>query len=371
MNLEGRKLSTSKNWAVWVHEYVEAFEGKEDVLRYNLIKNMPEQRDSEFTWKGYQETNNNELVNNLANFINRVIVLTNKYYEGIIPEIDQNQVIISSANQLDTSYQDSELVELHDRLQDLGSHIRAYEFRAALQKLLEISATGNQLLQFNEPWKKIKTDPEVVKVILNTSLQVVAALSVACRPFLPFTANKIRTILNLPLLEDKGEYLDMLNKLSEGEIILPAGHQIGKPEHLFTKIPDELIDAQIEKLEAAEKTNKVQYSPLKDEISFEDFTKLDIRTGSIIAAEKVQKTKKLLKLEVDLGFEKRTVVSGIAEFFEPENIVGQKVLVLANLAPRKLRGIESQGMILMAENHLGELAFVSSGDEISNGFVVR
>ena len=356
LNLEGRKLSTSKNWAVWVHEYVEEFAGREDELRYNMIKNMPEQRDSEFTWKGYQETNNNELVNNLGNFINRVIVLTNKYYDGVVPSINPNLQIVDSNNQLETSFQESELIDLHDRLQSIGEHIRAYEFRAALKVLMEISSTGNQLLQFNEPWKLIKTDEETVKVVMNTALQVVTALSVACRPFLPFTSDKIRAILNLPKLEDKGEYLDILNQLCEGEVILPTGHQINKPTHLFTKIPDEVIEAQIAKLEAAEKANKgVEYAPIKETIAFEDFSKIDIRTGTILEAEKVKKTKKLLKLKVDLGVEERTVVSGIAEYFQPENIIGQKVLLLANLAPRKLRGIESQGMILMAENDEGVL----------------
>lgn len=372
LNLEGRKLSTSKNWAVWVHEYVEEFAGKEDELRYNMIKNMPEQKDSEFTWKGYQETNNNELVNNFANFINRVIVLTNKYYDGVVPTIDQNLQIVDSSNQIEMSYQESELVDLHDKLQDLGQHIRTYEFRAALKVLMEISSTGNQLLQFNEPWKKVKTDEETVKVVMNTALQVVTALSVACRPFLPFTSDKIRDILNLPRLEDNGEYMDLLNKLSEGEVILPNGHQINKPNHLFTKIPDEVIDAQIAKLEATDKANQgVSYEPVKETIAFDDFTKLDLRTGTILAAEKVKKTKKLLKLTVDLGFEERTVVSGIAEFFKPEDIIGQQVLLLANLAPRKLRGIESQGMILMAENSDGVLDFVSPEDGMGNGFVVR
>ncbi len=372
LNLEGRKLSTSKNWAVWVHEYVEEFPGKEDELRYNMIKNMPEQRDSEFTWKGYQESNNNELVNNLANFINRVVVLTNKYYEGVVPTIDQDIQIVDSSNQIEMSYQESELVDLHDKLQDLGQHIRTYEFRAALKVLMEISSTGNQLLQFNEPWKMIKIDEEPVKVVMNTALQVVTALSVACRPFLPFTSDKIRDLLNLPHLKDEGEYMDILNKLSEGEVLIPDGHQIGKSNHLFTKIPDEVIEAQVAKLEAAEKANKgVEYAPVKETISFDDFTKLDIRTGTISAAEKVKKTKKLLKLTIDLGFEERTVVSGIAEFFKPADIVGQQVVLLANLAPRKLKGIESQGMILMAESPDGELAFVNPNDGIGNGFIVK
>ena len=237
---------------------------------------------------------------------------------------------------------------------------------------MEISSTGNQLLQFNEPWKMIKIDEEPVKVVMNTALQVVTALSVACRPFLPFTSDKIRDLLNLPHLKDEGEYMDILNKLSEGEVLIPDGHQIGKSNHLFTKIPDEVIEAQVAKLEAAEKANKgVEYAPVKETISFDDFTKLDIRTGTISAAEKVKKTKKLLKLTIDLGFEERTVVSGIAEFFKPADIVGQQVVLLANLAPRKLKGIESQGMILMAESPDGELAFVNPNDGIGNGFIVK
>ena len=372
MNLEGRKISTSKNWAVWVHEYVEEFAGREDELRYNMIKNMPEQRDSEFTWKGYQESNNNELVNNLANFINRVIVLTNKYYNGEVPTIDENLAFVSSSNQLETSFQDAELVELHDRLQDLGTQIRAFDFRGALKILMEISSSGNQLLQFNEPWKQVKTDPEVVKVVMNTALQVVAALSIACRPFMPFTADKIRAILNLPALEEKGEYLDVLDKLSEGLCILETGHKINQPQHLFTKIPDAVIEKQVQKLEATDKaSHAIVYQPVKDTVTFDDFSKIDIRTGTILEAEKMKKANKLLKLTIDIGFEKRTIVSGIAEYFQPENIIGRQVLLLANLAPRKLRGIESEGMILMAENETGELDFVSPGAKMGNGFTVK
>ena len=374
LNLEGKKLSTSKNWAVWVHEYVEEFEGRIDELRYNLIKNMPEQRDSEFTWKGFQETTNNELVNNFANFVNRVVVLTNKYYEGEVPEFNPDQIIIDSNSQADTSFHDAELLALHDQLQDLGEQIRSYEFRAALTTLLGISARGNQLLQFNEPWKAIKTQPETVKVVLNVGLQIVAALSVACRPFLPFTSDKLRGLLNLPPLEDKGELTDILSKLSEGSPILEAGHTIGVPIHLFTKIEDSIIEGQIEKLNAASvanAANDISYEPVKETITYDDFSKLDIRTGVILEAEKVKKTKKLLKLKIDIGAEERTVVSGIAEYYQPENIVGQEVLLLANLAPRTLRGIESQGMILMAENEKGELAFVQPKVAFGGGFTVK
>jgi len=372
MNLEGRKLSTSKNWAVWVHEYVEELPGKEDELRYNLIKNMPEQRDSEFTWKGFQETTNNELVNNLANFVNRVVVLTNKYYEGAVPAFNPNVAIIDSQNQVETSFHDAELLALHDQLQELGNQIRSFDFRAALTTLMGISSTGNQLLQFNEPWKTIKTDPDAVKVVMSASLQIVAALSVACRPFLPFTADKIRTLLNLPPLKDEGEFNGILDLLAAGNSIVEAAHIIGKPNHLFTKIGDEVIAAQVEKLTAAAASNApTSYEAVKETITFEDFSKMDIRTGVITAAQKVKKTKKLLHLTVDIGFEERTVVSGIAEFYDPEKIIGQPVLLLANLAPRKLRGIESQGMILMAENDKGELTFVHPKEGFGGGFTVK
>ncbi len=371
LNLEGRKLSTSKNWAVWVHEYIEDFPGREDELRYNLIKNMPEQRDSEFTWKGFQESTNNELVNNLANFVNRVVVLTNKYYEGLVPDFDPNDAIIDSQNQTETSFHDSELLSLHDQLQELGEAIRKYEFRAALTTLMGISASGNQLLQFNEPWKAVKNDPQLVKVVMNAALQIVAALSVACQPFLPFTSDKLRALLNLPAIQ-AGELNIILDKLSEGTSILDIGHKISTPNHLFSKVEDALIDTQVEKLNAtAAASAVVAHTPIKETITFDDFTKMDIRTGVILEAEKVKKTKKLLKLIVDIGLEQRTIVSGIAEFYDPAKIIGQEVLLLANLSPRKLKGIESQGMILMAENEKGELTFVSPTAGFGAGFTVR
>ncbi len=377
MNLEGRKISTSRNWAVWVHEYVEEFAGREDDLRYNMVKNMPEQRDSEFTWKGFQETTNNELVNNFANFVNRVVVLTSKYYDGKVPAFDDNQQIIGSKDSEELSTHEAELVDLHDRLQDVGQHIRQYDFRGALQSLMEISSAGNQLLQFNEPWKQQKTNPELVKVVMNLGIQIVAALSVACRPFMPFTSDKMRNMLNLPPIKEKGELLTILNQLSEGKVIALAEHQLGEPTHLFTRIPDQVIEAQIKKLEEADAAHQdganteVDLTPLKDHIEFPDFTKMDLRTGTIMAAEKVKKTDKLLQLTVDIGLEKRTVVSGIAEFFKPEDLIGQKVVLVANLAPKKLRGIESQGMVLMAEGENGQLGFVSPPDDWGNGFVVR
>jgi methionyl-tRNA synthetase len=380
MNLEGRKISTSKNWAVWVHEYVEEFAGKEDVLRYNMIKLMPEQKDSEFTWKGFQETNNNELVNNIANFINRVIVLTNKYYEGVVPEINYDQPFASSKNATETSFIDMELLDLYDKIHELGTFIETFNFRDALRTLMEISSIGNQLLQFNEPWSRQKTDPEQVKVVMVTALQIVTAISVICRPFMPFTSDRLREMLNLAPIADNGDLLQIKDALSEGALILPEGHRIGEAQHLFTRISDEVIAAQVKKLKDSDAENQaalaaepvaIQYPPIKETIAFEDFNKIDLRTGTIVSAEKVKGAKKLLQLQIDLGFETRQIVSGIAEHFEPEAIIGQQVVVVANLAPRELRGTTSNGMILMGEDEKGNLAFVNPKDGFSNGFFVK
>ncbi|MEM0995252.1 MAG: methionine--tRNA ligase, partial [Bacteroidota bacterium] len=327
MNLEGDKISTSRNWAVWVHEYVKEFEGKEDELRYNMIKNMPEQRDSEFTWKGYQETNNNELVNNFANFVNRVIVLTNKYYGGVVPEFDTDASINGSNELGEQVLFKAELLLLASRLERLGKHIEAFEFRAALGELMEISSAGNQLLQFNEPWRMVKTDPERVKIVMNLAVQYVAVLSVAGRPFLPFTSDKLQTILNLPKIDEQGELENILQQLKAQKAIVDIGHQLNQPSHLFTRIPDEVIAAQVQKLEDTKKENQgIDYQPVADTIQFDDFTKIDLRTGTIIAAQKVKKANKLLHLTVDLGFEVRSVVSGIAKFYDPMEIIGQEVV---------------------------------------------
>ncbi len=379
LNLEGRKLSTSKNWAVWVHEYCEEFAGQEDVLRYNMIKNMPEQKDAEFTWKNFQETNNTELVNNLANFVNRVVVLTHKYYGGIVPGFDPEQEIESGSAAGEKSFFDKEIRLIYQKMIALGDEIEHYNFRQALQIVMEISSFGNLLLQSNEPWKTVKTDPEKVKVVMNLGLQIVATLAVVTRPFLPFSAEKLRKLVNLPAFSDNGEWLDLLNEFAEGNPVLPANHAINEPEHLFSRIPDEVIQAQISKLEATEKSNlaatetekPVEFSPMKETISIDDFVKLDIRTGTILTAEPMPKSKKLLKLSVDLGFEKRTILSGIAEHFSAEEVIGKQVIVLANLAPRLMMGIESQGMILMAENEAGKLSFVSPESGWTNGFGVK
>lgn len=372
MNLEGDKLSTSRNWAVWVHEYLQAFEGKQDELRYNMVKNMPELRDSEFTWKGYQDTNNNELVNNLANFVNRVVVLTNKYYEGRLPKVDTSLSIKSSTSPNVDSTFEVELKRIHERLIQLDECIRRYDCRGGLNEVMEISSIGNQLLQFNEPWKTIKTDPEQVKVVLYLGVQIVTALSVACRPFLPFTSDKLRNMLQLERIQEKGELKSMIATLAKGKPLVKAGHQIGEPSYLFERIPDEVIAAQIQKLEDTKKANAgISYPELAENIQFDDFAKLDLRIGTIIQAEKVKKANKLLQLIVDLGFEQRTIVSGIAAYFKPEDIIGQQVVVVANLAPKALRGIESKGMILMAEDENGALTFVAPPKGWINGFKVR
>lgn len=377
MNLEGNKISTSRNWAVWVHEYLDEMPGMEDELRYTLIKNMPEQKDSEFTWAGYQEAVNNELVNNLANFVNRVIVLTNKYYDGIVPEFDEDEMIKGASSDDEMSFHESELIQLFDKVQEVAQSIRSYDFRGGIQQVMEISSLGNQLLQFNEPWKLQKTEPELVKIVMNLSVQYVAALSVIVRPFLPFLSDKLRKLLNLDLITESGELKTMLDALAEGEHLVPVGHKVGEPEHVFTRVDDDLIQKQVDKLQASKENTSaaadtINYAPIKEEISYDDFMKMDIRTATVLEAEKVKKADKLLKITLDVGFETRTVVSGIAQHYKPEDIIGQKVSYLVNLAPRKIRGVESAGMILMAEDSSGKLVFVQPSEpEFENGGGIR
>lgn len=373
MNLEGNKISTSRNWAVWVHEYIEDFPERIDELRYCMIKNMPELKDSEFTWKSWQDANNNELVANIANFINRVVVLVNKYYDGSVPEFDDMEEFIGS-NGEEGEFFESELMTLHDDMDELCHYLRTFSFREALSQLMAISTKGNQILQYNEPWKKIKSEPEGVALVLNVAMQYVTALSVGIRPFMPFTSDKIRSILNLPLLEEKSELLDLVTNLSENIPAIESGHKIGESLHLFTRIDDSVVEQQIEKLKnnppiAAQTTSK-KYKEMKPEIVYDEFIKNDLRVATILEAEKVEKADKLLKLTLDLGFEKRTVVSGIALYFKPEEIIGKKVTLLANLAPRKLKGIESQGMILMSENEDGSLKFVTAPEDAENGATI-
>jgi methionyl-tRNA synthetase len=355
-----------------VHEFCQELPQHIDVLRYYLTKTMPEQKDSEFTWKGFQDANNNELVNNLANFINRVLVLTNKYYDGVIPNFDEDMPLTDPINMDEFTYLDSELLRVYDYLFDIHQKIISFDFRGGLKTVMELSAYGNQLLQNNEPWKIIKTDPDTVKLIMFLSNQVVAALSVAMHPFMPDAANRLRNMLGLPSIEENGELLDMMNVLAEGEFLLNPEHKLGTSSHLFTKIPDEVISAQQEKLVAGTaSSNNITFEPVKENIAFDDFAKIDLRTGTIIAAEKVRKAKKLLKLTIDLGFEERTIVSGISEHFEADEIIGKKVSVVVNLAPKTLRGVESNGMILMSENNEGVLNFVSPPKGSENGLMIR
>lgn len=374
MNLEGDKVSTSRNWAVWIHEYLDEWPGQEDALRYYLIKTMPEQRDSEFTWKGFQEANNNELVNNLANFFNRVIVLINKYYEGLIPAFDPDKGFVGTEDPDFDSFHEVELLNIFDRIQDMNQSIREFRFRDALKSVMDLSSTGNAILQANEPWKKEKTDAKLAKVVLNYCAQLSAALSVAVRPFMPFTSDKMRTQLGLPLLKDENELNIMLDELAEGNLLLQEGHKIQEPSHIFSRIEDALIVAQIEKLKRGKALTApvpVQSISLKDMINIDEFNKIDLRIGTIRTAEKVAKADKLLKLSVDLGFEQRTVVSGIALHFDPAQLPGQRVVVVANLATRKMKGIDSNGMILLSENADGSLKFVEPKEDAENGSVAK
>lgn len=382
LNLEGRKLSTSKNWAVWVHEYCADFPGQEDVLRFNMVKKMPEQSDSEFTWKGFQETNNNELVNNFANFVNRVMVLSHKFYGGTLPKINADLPFLSGWGVDKKGQYNEELRILHGKLLEMGAAIERYELREALRIVMEISSAGNALLQFNEPWKAVKEHPDTVKVVMNLALQYVAVLSVAVQPFMPFTSDRLRKMLNLMPIKGEGELLDVLNELVEGNPVIPYLHALNEPEHLFSRIPDEVIEQQIAKLNAqnmseqnsetpASEETAVVYKPISEPITFDDFAKLDLRTGTILAAEKMEKSKKLLKLSIDLGLETRTILSGIAEYFSAESVVGQQVVIVANLAPRVMMGIESQGMVLMAEDADGKLTFVCPPQTWPNGMGVR
>ncbi|MBB4800990.1 methionyl-tRNA synthetase [Flavobacterium nitrogenifigens] len=382
LNLEGNKLSTSKNWAVWLHEYLEEFPDKQDVLRYALTSNAPETKDNDFTWKDFQARNNNELVAVFGNFVNRVVVLTNKYYEGIIP----------TPNEF-TEVDEQTLAELKAYPAVISSSVERYRFREALGELMNVARLGNKYLADEEPWKVMKDNPERVKTQMYVALQIAAALSVLAEPFLPFTAAKLSKILNLADLKEhfagfskflkekdrdaKDIFLDKTlgwNDISETSDLLPAGHKIGEAELLFAKIEDEEIQKQIDKLEATKTANLAenkQAEPQKDLIQFEDFAKMDIRIGTILEAEKMPKANKLLVLKVDTGIDVRTIVSGIAESFSPEEIVGKRVSVLANLAPRALRGVESQGMILMTTNAEGKLVFVNPDADAPNGSTVN
>ena len=354
LNLEGQKISTSKNWAVWLNEYLLEFPDQQDVLRYVLTATAPETKDNDFTWKDFQARNNNELVAILGNFINRVTVLTHKYFEGIVPTLGQ-------LNDVDNAV----IAELKTYPAKIGASIESYRFREALGEVMNVARLGNKYLADTEPWKVIKTDEDRVKTILNIAVQISANLSLLIEPFLPFTAQKLQKMLNQAT--QKWEDAGGINLIAEG-------HQLNEPILLFSKIEDAEVQAQIDKLNNSKVLNEQEnmvLEPAKEDITFEQFGALDIRTATIVEASKVAKTKKLLKLVLDTGIDQRTVVSGIAEHYAPEDIIGQQVSLLANLAPREIKGIISQGMILMAEDAQGKLSFVSPTRAVNNGATVR
>ena len=353
LNLENDKISTSRNWAVWAHEYVEDFPDQQDALRYALLSSAPETKDNNFTWKDFQTKNNSELVGIFGNFINRVTVLTQKYYNGIVPQPNEFEQV------------DKDLFhEMQQIPEKIGKNLDEFRFRDALTEMMNLARLGNKYLADEEPWKVIKDNPERVKTQMFCALQVAGALAYLCEPFLPFTSQKMKSGLNL---ENKNWY-EVLNTPP-----IPTGHQINEMPLLFTKIEDDVIEAQIKKLENTkinnQKTNP-NANPMKEQISFDDFTKIDLRTATILEAEKVEKADKLLKLKVDTGVDVRTVVSGIAESFSPEEIISKQVMILLNLAPRKIRGIESQGMLLLTTKPDGKLSFVTPDEKVENGIEI-
>ena len=357
LNLEGDKISTSRGWAVWAHEYVQDFPGKEDALRYVLTANAPETKDNDFSWKDFQARNNSELVAIFGNFVNRAVVLTHKYFEGKVPAAGNLQDVDRAA-----------LAEIPALRDSLASNIEHYHFREALKDAMSIARVGNKYISDTEPWKVAKEDMERVATILNVSLQICADLAIAFEPFTPFAAARLRQMLDIePGWEDFGK-----------EEIIPAGHTLKPAELLFTKVEDEQIDVQLAKLDEIRKRREAEaaaeaakaVAPQKAECSFDDFEKMDIRTATVLEAERVPKTDKLLKLTIDTGIDKRTIVSGIAEYYSPEDMVGKQICILANLAPRTIRGIESKGMILMAKQGDGKMRFITPQEALSNGATI-
>ena len=350
LNLENDKISTSRNWAVWAHEYVEEFPGQQDVLRYALLSSAPETKDNNFTWKDFQTKNNSELVGIFGNFINRVAVLIHKYYAGIVPQGDLNA---------------SELHEINKCAKEISGFLENYEFRNSLTALMNLARFGNQYLQAEEPWKTIKDNPEKAAHSLFVAAQIAVALAQLCEPFMPFSSQKLLNMFNV----QKMNWSDVETKT----VLIETGHQINESSLLFSKIEDDVIDFQIQKLENTKQSNKKtnpNANPMKDEIQFDDFTKIDLRTATILTAEKVEKADKLLKLTVDTGVDVRTVVSGIAESFTAEEVIGKQVMILLNLAPRKIRGIESQGMLLLTTKADGKLSFVTPDETVENGIEI-
>lgn len=347
LNLENDKISTSRNHAVWAHEYIADFPGKQDVLRYVLTANMPENKDNNFTWKDFQTKNNSELVGIFGNFINRVMVLTHKYYEGVVPAGK-------------TDYK--ELEHLKEFPNKIGAHLEKFEFRNALSELMNLARLGNQFLQTQEPWKKIKSSPEEVPSIMRAALEISALLAHLSEPFLPTTSAKLMQMLNLTAKP--------WDDLATADTWMETGQLINTPELLFEKIEDEAIEQQLNKLKETKRKNQMtnlNAEPQKEVCSFDDFQKIDLRVGTILEAKRVEKADRLLELKVDTGIDVRTIVSGIAESFSPEDVIGKKCTVLVNLAPRKIRGVESQGMLLFTDKEDGTLSFVNPEDEVNNG----
>ena len=354
LNLEGEKISTSRNWAVWLHEYLADFPGKEDVLRYVLCANAPETKDNDFTWKDFQARNNNELVAVYGNFVNRAMVLTQKYFDSKVPACAEL-----------TDYDKETLKEFADVKAEVEKLLDVFKFRDAQKEAMNLARIGNKYLADTEPWKLAKTDMERVGTILNISLQLVANLAIAFEPFLPFSSEKLRKMLNMESFE--------WSELGRNDL-LPVGHQLNKPELLFEKIEDSVIEAQVQKLLDTKKANEeanYKANPIRPNIEFDDFTKLDIRVGTILECQKVPKADKLLQFKIDDGLETRTIVSGIAKHYQPEELVGKQVCFIANLAPRKLKGIVSEGMILSAENNDGSLAVIMPQKEVKPGSEVK
>ena len=354
LNLESDKISTSRNWAVWLHEYLEEFPGKQDVLRYVLTANAPETKDNDFTWRDYQARNNNELVAILGNFVNRSLVLTHKYFDGVVP----------AAGEL-TDYDRATIEEFKGVKDALEGNIENFHFREALKDAMNLARIGNKYLADTEPWKLAKTDMGRVATIMNVALQITANLAIAFEPFLPFSAAKLRAMLNLANLD--------WNKLGATDI-LAAGGKVEKPELLFEKMEDAVIDVQMQKLERIKQENIIKNftpAPVQPDVPFDDFMKLDIRVGKVLECKKVPKADKLLQFSIDDGMGGRIIVSGIAKYYAPEDLVGKEVCFIANFAPRKLKGIESQGMILSAENADGSLVVIGPQGEVKPGCQVK
>lgn len=355
LNLEGDKISTSRNWAVWLHEYLEEFPDKQDVLRYVLTANMPETKDNDFTWKDFQTRNNSELVGILGNFVNRTLILTHKYFDGKVP-------LCSDISQADMDI----LKQAYILKNEIEENIENFRFREALKLYMNIARIGNKYLTESEPWKLVNSDIQQVKSIIAVSLEITGLLSVLGEPFLPFTAKKLKNMLNLD---------DYSWEMVGTKPVFQAGHVINKPELLFDKIEDDIVEKQLQKLKQTkllnEQNSKKQFIPVKENISYEDFSKMDIRIAKVKYAERIPKTNKLLKLTLQLGFEERTVVSGVAQYYKPEDLIGKQVCLLANLEPKKIKGIESKGMVLFAEDFNGKLTAVCPTDTVNDGAVVK